>query len=145
MAGFREEAETLAKTLVDQYYERASLREAVLSFARKEAGTLVEHPFEDDLVSTVLRDAKNRKWFGLLMTVPYAKLGFPRAGLADVINIKVDPARIALLCDGHYFFPSYHMNKKYWMTLLLDAEAPLGEIEDLIRASHALVQNKKKK
>jgi predicted DNA-binding protein (MmcQ/YjbR family) len=37
------------------------------------------------------------------------------------------------------------MNKKYWMTLLLNAEAPLGEIEDLIRASHALVQNKKKK
>lgn len=56
------------------------------------------------------------------------------------LNLKCDPDEALALRD---IFPSvipgYHMNKKHWNTVLLDATIPPGEIERMIDRSYGLV------
>ena len=50
-----------------------------------------DYPFPHDDVTCVFRHADNRKWFGIVMNVPYKTLGIRKKGNADILNIKCDP------------------------------------------------------
>ena len=50
-----------------------------------------DYPFPRDDVTCVFRHADNRKWFGIVMTVPYKTLGVRKRGNADILNIKCLP------------------------------------------------------
>ena len=41
-------------------------------------------------------------------------------------------------------FPAYHMNKKYWITVLLDGTIPKKQVENLIDVSFLATGSKKK-
>ena len=56
------------------------------------------------------------------------------------ISLKVDPEEGAELRERHAFVrPAYHMNKKHWMTVVLDGEAPDRLVLRWIDDSYALV------
>ena len=40
--------------------------------------------------------------------------------LVDVINIKLDNEKIEKLLNNKGFYPAYHMNKKNWLSIILD-------------------------
>ena len=81
-----------------------------------------------------------RKWFALLMRgLANEKLGRALPGSSDVINLKVSPDLAAILRDEKGIFPAYHMNKKHWISVCLDA-VPREQIEDLIEHSRELTR-----
>ena len=41
--------------------------------------------------------------------------------------------------------PGYHMNKRHWNTVILDADVPAGEIERMMDRSYGLVVKSLKK
>jgi len=56
------------------------------------------------------------------------------------INLKCHPEQAIMLRDiFHAVIPGYHMNKRHWNTVFLDASIPIGEIERMIDMSYALV------
>jgi predicted DNA-binding protein (MmcQ/YjbR family) len=57
------------------------------------------------------------------------------------INLKCDPERAVELRSEWpgSVIPGYHMNKRHWNTLVLDASLPDSLVGELIRHSHALV------
>jgi predicted DNA-binding protein (MmcQ/YjbR family) len=56
------------------------------------------------------------------------------------INLKVEPEEGAELRDKHTFIQeAYHMNKKHWITVAMDGNAPDRMIKKLIDGSYALV------
>mgnify|MGYP005922069581 CR=1 FL=1 len=57
------------------------------------------------------------------------------------INLKSDPQK-SLLNQQIYpsIKPGYHMNKKHWLTLVLDGTLPDPEIEERIQESFALTE-----
>ena len=58
----------------------------------------------------------------------------------DGINVKVDPEKGSELRERHTFVqPAYHMNKKHWVTLVLDGQAPDRLILELVDNSYDLV------
>jgi len=62
------------------------------------------------------------------------------------MNLKCDPLHAQELRDLFASVkPGYHMNKRHWNTVLLDASIPQGEIERMIDHSYALVVKKLKK
>ena len=66
--------------------------------------------------------------------------GSPRA------NLKCDPNEAVMLRDIFKgVLPGYHMNKRHWNTVVLDADVPRGEIERMIDNSFALVVRSLKK
>lgn len=103
-----------------------------------------EFPFPRDNVSCVFRHAGNRKWFALLMQVPFRTLGLHGEGVADILNIKCDPVLIGSLRGKPGFLPAYHMNKDKWLTLLPDAIPDQEEITGLLALSYDLTADKSK-
>ena len=134
----RERAQALLEDILQQGFVRDSLRDQILAQARQEYGTEPCFPWAEYPGHCTLK-APNGKWYGLVMQVPYAVLGIGKAGRADVLNVKNLPEKIQALVDGEHFLPAYHMNKKYWLSVLLDSPAVLPQAQVLLRESYALV------
>ena len=101
-----------------------------------------EYPFPRDNESCVFRHSGNRKWFALVMRVPYQTLRQDREGIADILNIKCDPFLIGSLRGRPGFLPAYHMNKDKWLTVLLDGSADSETITSLLGLSFDLTKPK---
>ena len=68
--------------------------------------------------SGVFRHQENLKWFGVLMKIDWSKLDARQEGKIEVLNLKLD--QVSQLLEETPFYPAYHMNKKYWISIPLD-------------------------
>ncbi len=108
-------------------------------------GIAQDYPWEDSPEYTVFRHVDNHKWFALIMALQYQTLGIDREGLVDIINLKSDPDLIEELVCEPGILPAYHMNKRHWITLLLDGSCPADRIHSLIDLSYGFTQSKSRK
>lgn len=93
----------------------------------------------------VFKNADNNKWYGIIMNIDYSKLGKNNKKPVEVINIKLDKDEIQELLKKDGFYPAWHMNKKYWITVTLDETLPDEIIMGLVNESYSYtVKNKKK-
>ena len=97
----------------------------------------------EDNESTVFENSTNHKWYGLIMPISKSKLDNKTNKIVEVINIKLDPNEILELLKRKGFYKAYHMNKKYWITIILDNTLSTEEIMNLIDKSYNLVKPKK--
>ena len=104
-----------------------------------------DYPFPRDDVTCVFRHTDNRKWFGIMMKIPYRTLGMNRDGETDIVNIKCDPVLMGSLREKPGFRPAYHMNKDKWITILLDGSAGREEITALVDMSFRMTETKLRK
>ena len=104
-----------------------------------------DYPFPRDDVTCVFRHTDNRKWFGIMMKIPYRTLGMNRDGETDIVNIKCDPVLMGTLRGKAGFRPAYHMNKDKWITILLDGSAGQEEITALVDMSFRMTETKLRK
>jgi predicted DNA-binding protein (MmcQ/YjbR family) len=60
---------------------------------------------------------------------------------AETVNLKCDPRFAEALRDEHpgAITPGYHMNKRHWNTVRLDADLPGELVADLVDHSYTLV------
>lgn len=59
------------------------------------------------------------------------------------VSLKCDPEEsLALQAEFPQVTPGYHLNKKHWVTILLDGAVPDALVEQLLYDSHALVRPK---
>ena len=60
------------------------------------------------------------------------------------VSLKVDPEdSIALRAEFPQITPGYHLNKRHWITILINGAVPDDLVEDLLRGSHDLVRPKR--
>lgn len=89
----------------------------------------------------------NKKWFALIMKISFRQLGFTEGVAAEekvwVVNLKADPKMIPTIINKKSIFPAYHMNKKYWITILLTAVTDFTHLCELTEESFNLVASKK--
>ena len=78
------------------------------------------------------------------MTIPRTKLGLEGDLNVDVINLKCDPLLIGSLCKENGILTAYHMNKSYWISVLLDSTVDDEKIKWLLNLSFEFTKNKKK-
>lgn len=102
-----------------------------------------EFLWEDAPDAAVFRHYDNRKWFAIIMSVKAEVLGLKEQGKVDVINIKINPLDIYELLQVENIIPAYHMNKKHWVSIILDRTVKLSTIEKLLEGSYELTKSKK--
>ena len=78
------------------------------------------------------------------MDLPRQKLGIRGDEIIDVLNIKCDPILIGGLRNEKGFFPAYHMNKTYWITVALDGTVEDDKVKWLLDLSYDLTNKKTK-
>ena len=66
------------------------------------------------------------------MRVEKSKLGLDGDGTVDVLDVKCDPEMTGMIIQTYGFLPGYHMNKQYWITILLDGSVSEAKILDFL-------------
>ena len=57
-----------------------------------------------------------------------------------ILNVKYPTDKILEIIDNKNIFPAYHMNKKNWISIVLDKNIKLETIKELIDISYSLVK-----
>lgn len=113
-------------------------------------GDMYDHPFEKYPEFSSYRYPQNHKWYALIMTVARGKLDlgdetWSKEALEqkiEIINIKVNPKDLPRLLEISGIYPSYHMSKKSWVSLVLDETVSDDLLFSLVENSRALVAGK---
>lgn len=116
-------------------------REEIYEYVKKQYGTVPEYLWKESPESAVLRH-KNGKWYAVLMQVEKSRLGLEGDTKVDILDVKCDPDMVGLLTQTYGFLPGYHMNKKYWITMLLDGTLSEAKISDFLDMSYDLIDGK---
>lgn len=139
VSSLKEEVEIIIEDIVRCCYEYDSMKEKILTYVQQKYQTVLECPFQKSL-NIAMKTKHKQKWYGLMMTIPYTSLGIEKEGKVDVLNIKNTPQKIECLIDHQRYFPAYHMNKKYWMSVIIDQSLNEEDIFQLIDESYQLVE-----
>lgn len=116
-------------------------REEIYEYVKKQYGTVPEYLWKESPESAVLRHP-NGKWYAVLMQVEKSRLGLEGDTKVDILDVKCDPDMVGLLTQTYGFLQGYHMNKKYWITMLLDGTVSEAKILDFLDMSYDLIDGK---
>lgn len=115
------------------------MRDKIMSYTREKYATEPEYLWLKTPDAFILRNNKNKKWYALVMRVKKSVLIAGAKGLTDIINLKCEPlTRECLLAEGKAF-PAYHMNKKLWISIMLDSKIDFRILCNIIDESYNIV------
>ena len=92
--------------------------------------------------SGIFRNKSTNKWFGIIMDVDKSKIEKGKKGFIEVMNVKLSADTLEKSLKLKGFYPAYHMNKKYWITMILDDTIRDDKIMELVSESYNLVGKK---
>lgn len=72
------------------------------------------------------------------MKIDWSKLDARQEGKIEVLNLKLD--QVSQLLEETPFYPAYHMNKKYWISIPLDGRVEDDLLFGLVAKSWALTK-----
>ena len=141
----RNEVQAVIEEIRRNGFDSRDLRQKYVDFLHTELSAPGDTPWSDegDCTSTVYR-CPGGKWFALVMEIKFKNLGFESDEPVWAVNLKADAEKIPEITDRKSIFPAYHMNKKYWITVLLTAVTDFEQLCDLTRRSYQLVLGKAK-
>ncbi|MBR3482048.1 MAG: MmcQ/YjbR family DNA-binding protein [Neisseriaceae bacterium] len=115
----------------------------IIDYIQNHYGVLPEYLWQDAPNICIFRHQQNRKWFAVLMNdIPAAKLGLKENKSLNLINLKCDPELAKMiLIDHKNIFPAYHMNKKHWISVVLE-NCKMEELKNLLAHSFRLTQKR---
>lgn len=113
-------------------------RKDIFDYVRDKYNTEPEYMFIKHPNLAVLRNSKTKKWYGVIMTIEKIKLGINEEGSIDIINLKGNPEFNSIIRSQKHIMAAYHMNKKHWITVLLNHDFPKSELYELIDWSYQL-------
>ena len=116
--------------------KRPAFRAEMEAFAKEHFGTEVEHLWARSPSDGILRRKDNGKWFAVFMTVDRSRLGLSGTGRTDIMNIKSSELMTGSLLEEGSIIPAFHMNKKKWLTVLLDGSASVQLAEGCLKMSY---------
>lgn len=85
----------------------------------------------------VFKNAKG-KWYGIIMNIDKSKI-MNDSGEVEIIDVKVNENDIDKLLLNNGIYKAYHMNKKKWVSIILDDTIDDSLIFTLIDKSYFLV------
>lgn len=91
--------------------------------------------------SAVFRNKETKKWFGIIMDINKNKID-KQNKLIEIINVKLDNKVIEELIKKEGYYKAYHMNKKSWITIILDDTLKDEEIIKYIDESYNIIKRR---
>ena len=137
----REHVEKLLSSILGLADESRKISSEVIDHCNNKYGENHVNPFKKhpDILAFV---NERNKWYALLLDVEYNKLNKNTdiTTKVKILNVKYPTDRILEIIDNKNIFPAYHMNKKHWISVVLDKNIKLETIKELIGISYTLVK-----
>ena len=112
----------------------------IMTQVQEKYGNQLEYLWEKSPDTAVLRHESNKKWYAVWMKISWDKLEKGREGQVEVVNLKHD--QVADLLSNKGIYPAFHMNKRYWISVVLDDTLLDEEVLELIERSWNLTSKK---
>ena len=112
----------------------------IMDQVQEKYGNQLEYLWEKSPDTAVLRHEDSKKWYAVLMRIPWDRLDKGREGLVEAVNLKHD--QVADLLSHKGVYPAFHMNKRYWISVVLDDTLSDKEVLELIEKSWNLTTKK---
>lgn len=141
--GIRSKVSDLVYDIAENCFICEDLKSQYVDWLESDLKTKGDYPWEGEENYAVYR-CSNSKWFALVMQIKFKNLGFESEEPVWVVNLKADAEKIPALVDKKSIFPAWHMNKKYWITVVLTAVTDFEKLKELTLMSKQLVENQKK-
>ena len=90
----------------------------------------------------VFRNNTNQKWYGIILNIHASKIMNEDKEI-EILDVKIKPEQLEELLNKPGYYPAYHMNKKNWITLVLDETLSDEEIKQHLDESFHLSNCKK--
>ena len=123
----------------------SSQRVRITQYIPDTYGTQAEYLWADSPGNAIFRHPSSKKWYAALMCVLPEKLGLAGEEALDVMDIKCSTIMIGSLLSTKGFLPAYHMNKKHWISIILDDSVSDDQITPLLELSYDSVAPKRRK
>ena len=119
--------EELEEVLID-IREKCSKKESFIfeqsnrleNYIKEKYGDTPSFEWETSPGFGIFRNKDTKKWYALVMNIDKSKLDKEKSGEVEIVNIKLDENEIIDLLKKDGFYPAWHMNKKYWISILLN-------------------------
>ena len=138
----REEYEKILVKIREEYFIKNHFiypqSNRITQLIYKRYGNEPEFLWEKFDGSGIFRNPESKKWYAGILDVEGSKINKNKKGIIEVLDIKLDPKEIQELLLEPGFYPAYHMNKKSWITIILDESLSDKKIMELIEKSHKL-------
>lgn len=121
----------------DEVFKSPQTKE-IIRFVQRKYGDEPEFLWEKFPDCAAFRRKDTAKWYATVLTVAKNKLGLDSMEKVEIIDLRIEPEKIADLLKKEYYYPGWHMNKKSWYTIILDGSVATEEICRLIEESYAL-------
>ena len=137
----REHVEKLLSSILGLTDESGKISSEIIDYCNNKYGENHVNPFKKHPNILALVNEKN-KWYALLLEVEYNKLNKNTniTTKVKILNVKYPTDKILEIIDNKNIFPAYHMNKKHWISIVLDENIKLEIIKELIDISYSLVK-----
>lgn len=129
----------LIDDIITSCFVEERIRDKIFAYVKNKYQHLPKYPWVKSPTSATICK-NNGKWYALIMEMPYNYFGISKTGTTDIINLRTSPERVKELVDYQQVFPGYHMNKKYWYTVILDNNFDLAVLFKLIDESYQAVK-----
>ena len=137
----REHVEKLLSSILGLADESGKISSEIIDYCNNKYGENHVNPFKKHPDILAFVNEKN-KWYALMSNVEYNKLNKTSNIITKVkiLNVKYPTDNISDIIDNQNIFPAYHMNKKHWISIVLDKNIKLEMIKELIDISYSLVK-----
>lgn len=137
----RESVEEIISSTLGLADESGKINLEVIDYCKSKYGENSVNPFKKHPDILAFVNEKN-KWYALFLEVEYNKLNKNTniTTKVKILNVKYPTDKILEIIDNKNIFPAYHMNKKHWISIVLDKNIKLEIIKELIDISYSLVK-----
>lgn len=115
-------------------------RNEIFEYVKQKYATVPEYLWQKYPNYAVLRHKNNEKWYAVIMNVSKGKLGLDGKEEIDIINIKCYSEMIGSLRKEKGVLPAYHMNKEYWISIVLDSTFSKEKVFELLDVSFEITE-----
>lgn len=138
----RQEYEKVIENVLNECTEKENFKSSqakeIIQYIKQKNKDELEFLWEKFDNVAIWRNKQNEKWYGLLFAMQESKIKPGSEKTVEIIDLRYDKENIDKIIDNKSIFPGYHMNKKSWITIILDYSIDTEEIFELIDNSYNL-------
>ena len=137
----RNEVELILKEILELSDNSEAIYNEIIKYIKKKYSSTMVKPFKGNPNIKAFVTDKN-KWYALILDVEYNKLNKDSSieSKVKIINLKHNTNHIPKIINERNIFPSYHMSKKHWISVVIDNNMDLNYLTQLIDISYNLVK-----
>lgn len=121
---------------------KAEFTKKLLAYAKQTYGDEPEFLWEKFTDNAVLRRKDNQKWYAVILTVSKRKLGLDSDEIVEIVDLRMNPDELERTVNATTYFRGWHMNKKHWITIILDGSVGFDEICQRLENSYSIAGGK---